>query len=90
MNNVTNQMGQGLHPLTSGAFPNYTDNNTLPFQIVPAAGKCDPVVLVSPHPGVMLVGLGDGSVRTISPGISTLTWTTACIPDSGLVLGSDW
>ena len=87
---VTNQVGKGLHALTSGAFPNYTDNNTLPFQIAPAAGKCNPVVLTSPHPGVMLVGLGDGSVRTVSPSISVTTWLNACIPDSGQVLGSDW
>jgi prepilin-type N-terminal cleavage/methylation domain-containing protein len=93
-----NQFGQGLHKLTR-SYPNYADpapvngipsNSGLPFQINPTPGNCDPTVLASPHTGVMLVGLGDGSVRTVSPGISTLTWTTACIPDSGLVLGSDW
>jgi prepilin-type N-terminal cleavage/methylation domain-containing protein len=90
MNVNTNQQGQGLHPLTSGGFPNYTDNDTLPFQIAPAAGKCDPVVLTSPHAGVMIVGLGDGSVRTVSSAISVATWLNACIPDSGQPLGSDW
>jgi hypothetical protein len=89
MNPTTNQQGGGLHPLTSGGYPNYTDG-ALPFQIQPRAGSCDPVVLASPHTGVMLVGLGDGSVRTVTPSISTATWLTACIPDSGGVLGSDW
>ncbi len=83
-----NQSGGGLHRLTN-SYPRFHDGN-LPFQIQPAPGSCDPVVLASPHSGVMLVGLGDGSVRSVSPGISLLTWLTACQPDSGLPLGSDW
>jgi prepilin-type N-terminal cleavage/methylation domain-containing protein len=62
----------------------------LPFQIQPAIGNCDPAVLVSPHTAVMIVGLADGSVRTVSAGISTPTWVYACIPDDGNALGSDW
>jgi prepilin-type N-terminal cleavage/methylation domain-containing protein len=89
MNNATNQQGGGLHPLTSGAYPNYT-HGALPFQIQPPPGNCDPVVLASPHTAVMPIGLGDGSVRMVSPGISTATWITVCTPDSGTVPGSDW
>jgi prepilin-type N-terminal cleavage/methylation domain-containing protein len=84
-----NQQGGGLHPLTAGAFPDYSDGS-LPFQVTSQPGNCDPLVLQSPHTGVMVVGLGDGSVRTVSAGISTATWINACIPDSGNVLGSDW
>jgi prepilin-type N-terminal cleavage/methylation domain-containing protein len=36
------------------------------------------------------VGLGDGSVRTVSPGISTATWYAALTPAGLEVLGSDW
>jgi hypothetical protein len=36
------------------------------------------------------VGLGDGSVRFISSGVSQLTFNVALVPDDGLVLGSDW
>ena len=75
--------------MTSGAYPNYT-HGSLTFQIQPPAGKCDPVILASPHSGGMLVGLGDGSVKTVSPSISVATWLNACIPDSGVALGSDW
>jgi prepilin-type N-terminal cleavage/methylation domain-containing protein len=89
MNANTNQQGHGLHPLTSGAYPRYTDGS-LPFQVQPKPGSCDPVVLASPHTAVMPVGLGDGSVRNVSPSISTTTWLNACTPDSGKVLGSDW
>ena len=84
-----NQKGGGLIPLRAGSYPEYT-HGQLPFQILPAPGKCDPVVLASPHTGVMVVGLGDGSVRTITPGISLTTWLNACIPDSGQPLGNDW
>jgi hypothetical protein len=89
INNTTNQQGGGLSPLRAGAYPEYT-HGLLPFQIQPAPGRCDPVVLASPHTGAMVVGLGDGSVRTITPGISLSTWLAACIPDSGVPLGSDW
>jgi prepilin-type N-terminal cleavage/methylation domain-containing protein len=89
MNAIINQQGAGLHPLTAGAFPDYTDGN-LPFQVQSSAGNCDPKVLQSPHSGAMVVGLGDGSVRTVAASISTSTWLNACIPDSGNALGNDW
>jgi prepilin-type N-terminal cleavage/methylation domain-containing protein len=83
-----NVFGHGLHKLTN-SYPRYNDGN-LPFQVQPKPGSCDPVVLASPHAGVMPVGLGDGSVRSVSPAISLTTWLNACIPDSGGVLGNDW
>jgi prepilin-type N-terminal cleavage/methylation domain-containing protein len=63
---------------------------TLPFQISPAKGYCNPQVTSSPHTGVMPVSLGDGSVRMVSSGVSVNTWLHACIPDDGAPLGSDW
>jgi prepilin-type N-terminal cleavage/methylation domain-containing protein len=65
-------------------------SGTLPFMIAPASGYCNPAVTASPHSGVMPVGLGDGSVRTVSTGVSAATWLAACIPDDGAPLGSDW
>jgi type II secretory pathway pseudopilin PulG len=85
----TNQQGGGLSPLKAGAYPEYSHGN-LPFQIQPAPGKCDPVVLASPHTGVLPVSLGDASVRSVSSSVSLATWLNACIPDDGQVLGSDW
>jgi prepilin-type N-terminal cleavage/methylation domain-containing protein len=84
-----NQEDGGLHHMASPSYPEYT-HGSLPFQIQPRAGQCDPVVLASPHTGTMLVGLGDGSVRTVQPGISIATWLAVCIPDSGAVPGNDW
>ncbi len=42
------------------------------------------------HPGVCVAGLGDGSVRTVSSGVSLATWTNAVLPADGNPLGSDW
>jgi hypothetical protein len=45
--------------------------------------------MVTPHE-VMLVALGDGSVRTVSSSVTAATWKRAWTPQDGNVLGSDW
>src|SRR5262249_39967833 len=62
----------------------------IPFQTTPARDTCQQNVTQSPHPGAMMVGLGDGSVRSVSPSVSTLTWYNACHPYDGNALGGDW
>jgi prepilin-type N-terminal cleavage/methylation domain-containing protein len=52
--------------------------------------NCDPTRPSGMHTGVILVGMGDGSVRTVGGGVSPLTWMLANVPNDGLVLGSDW
>lgn len=59
-------------------------------QIRPAPADCDPYRTQSPHAGGIVVGLADGSVRTVSKEISQTTWMHAIIPDDGNPLGSDW
>ena len=44
----------------------------------------------SPHPGGINLGLGDGSVRFLSAGVTGPTWFAACTPAGGETLGSDW
>jgi type II secretory pathway pseudopilin PulG len=44
----------------------------------------------SPHTGVIVVGLADGSVRTVSDGVSNVTWWFACTPAGGENLPADW
>ena len=51
--------------------------------------KCNIFVTNTPH-AAMNVLLGDGSVRAVNGGISKTTWLTACVPNSGKVLGPDW
>ena len=41
------------------------------------------------HPAIQ-VGLGDGSVRTLSSGVSPATWAAALTPAGGETLGNDW
>jgi prepilin-type N-terminal cleavage/methylation domain-containing protein len=47
-------------------------------------------VPVSPHTAGINVGLGDGSVRFLSQGVSPTTWWFALTPSGGEVLPNDW
>jgi len=69
-----------------------TLHGTLTFQVRPALADCINLVPQTAHTGGMQVGLGDGSVRTVSGGISLTTWRIASNdpPLSGQLLGSDW
>jgi hypothetical protein len=62
------------------------------FQVQPTPfeGNCDPTRASTPHGGGIQVGLADGCVRTLSPGISGTTWWWLVTPSGGEVLGSDW
>jgi prepilin-type N-terminal cleavage/methylation domain-containing protein len=64
------------------------------FQVQPPnflanPGPCDKRLASTPH-AAMNVGLGDGSVRTVSAGISPITWASALTPAGGEVLSNDW
>ena len=61
-----------------------------PFQTAPSATACNTYVTQGAHTGVMLAGLGDGSVRGVNASLSLLSWIEACYPSDGNVLGSDW
>ena len=62
------------------------------FQVQPTPfrGNCDPTRAATAHPGGMVAGLADGSVRMVAPGLSGTTWWAAVTPSGGEVLGSDW
>ncbi len=62
----------------------------LTFQTRPALNECDPRVAQTPHASGMLVALADGSVRSLSPGMSDATYWAAVTPAGGEVLGDDW
>jgi prepilin-type N-terminal cleavage/methylation domain-containing protein len=64
--------------------------NSYAFQVGPAVSACDWYVAQGAHTGTMQVGLGDGSVRGVSSGLSLLTWAHAGNPRDGQPLGSDW
>jgi prepilin-type N-terminal cleavage/methylation domain-containing protein len=62
------------------------------FQVQPSPflGNCDPTRASTAHTGGILVGLADGSVRTLAPSMSGTTWWAAVTPSGGEVLDSDW
>jgi prepilin-type N-terminal cleavage/methylation domain-containing protein len=59
-------------------------------QFQPVMGKCNPQLPSTPHSGAIVVGMGDGSVRLVSQGVSPATWGAALSPAAGDILGSDW
>jgi hypothetical protein len=62
------------------------------FQVQPTPFlvNCDPTRTATAHPGGMVAGMADGSVRTLSPGMSGATWWAAVTPSGAEVLGADW
>ena len=72
-------------PALNGASPNivpqFNVNNSL---------NCNFYWPSSSHTGVMIVGLGDASVRMISQGISQPTFNIAMVPNEGLPMPADW
>ena len=60
------------------------------FQAGPSSASCNWYVTQGGHTSVMLVGLGDGSVKAANSGVSVGTWVNACTPNDGNPLGSDW
>jgi prepilin-type N-terminal cleavage/methylation domain-containing protein len=65
-------------------------NGRFTFQVAPSLAKCNPYCAQTPHSSGMLVALGDGSVRSIAPGISNSTFWAAVTPNGGEILGGDW
>jgi prepilin-type N-terminal cleavage/methylation domain-containing protein len=76
-------------PATSGIV-NYPWAFAVPFQVKPKVANCDPLRLQSFSQGGLMVLMGDGSARLVSPSISLPTWGRAIDPGDGLPLGNDW
>ncbi|HMF19335.1 MAG TPA: DUF1559 domain-containing protein [Gemmataceae bacterium] len=72
---------------------NYTtaDYLALPLpQFSPSPADCDPMLLQTPYLGGILVGLGDGSVRSVTPSISYYSWNLALNPEDGQIFDATW
>jgi prepilin-type N-terminal cleavage/methylation domain-containing protein len=66
---------------------------TTHFQVRPfpyASNRCQYWVPQTASAGGILVGLADGGVRSVGPGVSPATWWAACTPAGGESLGADW
>ena len=80
--------------LNGASSTGYLTGAATKFQVNPTwagtAATCDFRLATQMGSGGILVGLGDGSVRTVSPGVSGATWWAAMTPTGGEVLGNDW
>jgi prepilin-type N-terminal cleavage/methylation domain-containing protein/prepilin-type processing-associated H-X9-DG protein len=72
-----------------GSCRDYNQGGTA-FQLAPTLSGCVYTTIQTPHSGGMVVGMADGSVRTVTGSISTRTWEIACYPRDGQVLAADW
>lgn len=70
--------------------PMFAYYSTELFQAAPAAKDCDPERAQGLSADGILVGLGDGSTRFLTKGLSETTWLHACQPNDGFPLGTDW
>ena len=59
-------------------------------QITPNDIDCDAGRLQAFSAGGVQVGLGDGSVRNVGPGVGQSSWGRAVEPADGLPFNSDW
>jgi hypothetical protein len=57
---------------------------------VGATGTCNPLTASGGHASAVVIGICDGSTRTVSPNISLRTWNAALTPNLGETLGGDW
>ena len=78
-----------VYPVGRGAFSEGSVPG-LTFQARPSLAECNPRVAQTPHEAGMVVGLADGSVRTLNAGMSSRTYWSAVTPSGGEVLGPDW
>ena len=52
------------------------------------AGRCDRGLASSPHTGVIVVAMADGSVKLVSSSVDAVTWWAACTRNGGETLGN--
>ena len=66
------------------------DPNTFGFQIKPAPAAAIDAQAQGMSAGSMQVAVCDGSVRSVTSGVSATAWWLACNPNDGLPLPSNW
>ncbi len=83
---------EALHAAIAVSWNDYSIGPESKFRVMPTPylGSCDPTLASTPHSSGIVVALADGSVRTLSPGISEQTWWAACTPASNDLLDNDW
>jgi type II secretory pathway pseudopilin PulG len=78
------------YPLTAGAPPRSAAADGVTFQARPALADCDPRQPNAASARGLQVGMGDGAVRTVRPGVSPFVLWAAVTPDRGEVEAPDF
>lgn len=84
--------GRDVWPVTSGNPPVSLPsgrNKSVTFQTAPLHEECNPRLAQTPHRAGMLVGVLDGSVKTLSPTIAPPVYWALVTPAGGEVV-ADW
>jgi type II secretory pathway pseudopilin PulG len=76
-------------PVTSGNPPQTTAAGGVTFQVRPTVSECDPRQPNASSSSGLQVGMADGSVRVVRPGVAPQVFWGAVTPAGGEVLG-DW
>jgi prepilin-type N-terminal cleavage/methylation domain-containing protein/prepilin-type processing-associated H-X9-DG protein len=79
-------------PITEGSPPVTHPDSVAPvtFQAAPSLTNCNPGLAQTPHSSGMVVSMCDGSVRIVSPSISSPTYWALVTPNAGDCPGGDW
>ncbi|HKA08505.1 MAG TPA: DUF1559 domain-containing protein [Gemmataceae bacterium] len=77
------------YPITTGSPPTSRASEPVTFQHQPRPSECNPHLPNSTSPGGLLVAFADGSVRTISPGVTPEVFWAAVTPSGGEVFDLD-
>jgi prepilin-type N-terminal cleavage/methylation domain-containing protein len=88
--NSANLWAHGGWNPTYGPYFAATSGVGAKFQVSPTQQNCQGNLATAYTPSGVLVCMGDGSVRSVSPGVSQATWQNAVDPADGQVLGNDW
>jgi prepilin-type N-terminal cleavage/methylation domain-containing protein len=77
---------------STGTTAPYFEANSMnpPFEVKPSPSSCTYYYAQASTAGGLLVAMADGSVRTVSTGVSYATFVAATTPSGGEVLGGDW
>jgi prepilin-type N-terminal cleavage/methylation domain-containing protein len=61
------------------------------FQVTPIPfTNCDPSKAQTPHSSGIIIGIGDGTVRSAAGGTTAAVWAGVCDPRDGLGIPGDW
>ncbi|MDB5309324.1 MAG: pulG 2 [Gemmataceae bacterium] len=84
---ASSDYGDPTGATNAAILPQFTPKGASPGQFT---AQCIGGAPSTPHTGGIIVGLGDGSVRSVNTSITTATWWSVITPSAGDIQGSNW